>query len=52
MAGQATPAADYMSEVHGTAVYQTGCEGEIDHATIRPVKHVAGSDTRLHEELT
>ena len=29
---------DYTSEVHGTAVNQTGCEAEIGHATIGPVK--------------
>ena len=29
---------DYTLEVHGTAVNQTGCEAEIGHATIGPVK--------------
>ena len=48
---QGTPAADYGSEVHGTAASQRGCEAEIGHATNRPVKHAAGSDTRLDEEL-
>ena len=42
----------YTSEVHGTAVNQTGCEAEIDHATNESVKHTAGSNTRLDEELT
>ena len=48
---QGTPAADYASEVHGTAANQRGCEAEIGHATNRPVKHATGSDTRLDEEL-
>ena len=52
MAGEGTPAADYASEIHGTAANQTGCEAEIDHATNGPVKHTAGSNTRLDEELT